>query len=314
MSSDFRASRAGRRQSWFGWKRYAKAFLGLPIPNAALRRISRFLPPDRVARLPAPAKLSEVTGEVRGVRFVMLRPDRCVIAKELYWGRGRRPRPEDDLAVDLFATLAERSDVVLDIGAYTGLFTLVGTAVNPRLQAHAFEIVPEVHRLLVENCERNGVADRVTAHLEGVGAPGVTMTVPAGTGGSALPDFYSSRLHFDTGVAVPFRTLDSVAETLPGAPRVLVKVDVEGTEGEVFRHGQAFLSRFRPSILCEVLAGVADPSELESLLSPHGYRFYQVRDTALAHFERLEPSPRFRDWLFSTQEPQALADAGIRLA
>jgi len=172
MSTDFRASRTGRRQSWFGLKRVAKAFLGMSVPNAILRRISRFLPPDRVARLPAPSKLKEVTGEVRGVSFVMLRPDRCVIAKELYWGRGRRPRPEDDLAVEVFATLAERSDVVLDIGAYTGLFTLVGTAVNPELRAYAFEIVPEVHRLLVENCERNGVSDRVTAHLEGIGAPG----------------------------------------------------------------------------------------------------------------------------------------------
>lgn len=313
MSSDFRASRTGRHQSWFGLKRVAKAFLGMSVPNAILRGISRFLPPDRVARLPAPAKLKEVTGEVRGVRFAMLRPDRCVIAKELYWGHGRRPRPEDDVAVDVFAILAERSDVVLDVGAYTGLFTLVGTAVNPRLRAHAFEIVPDVHRLLVENCERNGVSDRVVAHLEGVGAPGVTMTVPAGSGGSALPDFYSSRLHFESGVSIGFRTLDSAAESVPDAARVLVKVDVEGTENEVFRHGQAVLSRFRPSILCEVLAGVPDPGELESLLSPYGYRFYHVREAALAPVDRLEPSPRFRDWLFSTLDPEAIAGAGIPL-
>jgi len=313
VPTDFRASRAGRRQSWFGLKPVAKTFLGMSVPNAFLRRISRFLAPDRVARLPAPAKLSEVTGEARGVRFVMLRPDRCVVAKELYWGGGRRPRPADDLAVRLFATLAERSDIVLDIGAYTGLFTLVGTAVNPELRAHAFEIVPEVHRLLVENCERNGVADRVTAHLEGVGAPGVTMTVPAGTGGSALPDFYSSRLHFDAGVSVGFRTLDSVAQEVPDAARVLVKIDVEGTENEVFRHGQAFVPRFRPSILCEVLAGVADPRELETLLASHGYRYYQLQE-GLVPFDRLEPSPRFRDWLFSTQAPEALSDLGVRLA
>ncbi len=313
MPSDFRASRAGRRQSWFGLKRVAKTFLGMSGPNAILRGVVRFLPSDRVARLPAPAKLNEVTGEVDGVRFVMLRPDRCVVAKELYWGRGRRPKPEDDLAVRLFASLAQRSDVVVDIGAYTGLFTLVGTGVNPKLVAHAFEIVPEVHRLLVANCERNGVSDRVTTHLEGVGAPGVTMTVPAGSGGSALPDFYSSRLHFDTGVSVGFRSLDSVAEAVSDAARVLVKVDVEGTEDEVFRHGQAFLSRFRPPILCEVLEGVAHPRELESLLAPHGYRFYRLQEAAPVPFDRLEPSGRFRDWLFSTQGPEALAEAGIPL-
>lgn len=285
----------------------------MAVPNAILRSVGRFLPADRLARLPAPAKLAEVNGQVRGAGFVMLRPDRCVVAKELYWGRGHRPRPEDDLAVELFATLAERSDVVVDIGAYTGLFTLVGTAVNPRLRAHAFEIVPEVHRLLVENCERNGVADRVVAHLEGIGEPETTMTVPVGSGGSALPDFYSSRLRFEGGVAVGFRSLDSVASELPETARVVVKVDVEGTENEVFRYGRSVLSGLRPSILCELLAGVADPRELESLLEPHGYRYYQVRERDLAPAERLEPDPRFRDWLFTTLEPESLVAAGIRL-
>jgi FkbM family methyltransferase len=237
----------------------------------------------------------------------MLRPDRCVVAKELYWGRGRRPRPEDDLAVQVFAGLAERADVVLDVGAYTGLFTLVATAVNPELRAHTFEIVPEVHNLLVANCERNGVSDRVTTYLEGIGAPGATMTVPTGTGGSALPDFYSSRIRFEDGVSVGFRSLDSVAEVVPDGARVLVKVDVEGTENEVFRHGQAFLSRFRPTILCEVLAGVADPRELESLLVPHDYRFYRVQGAALMPFDRLEPSPRFRDWLFTADDVDVMA-------
>jgi len=95
---------------------------------------------------------------------------------------------------------------------------------------------------------------------------------------------------------------------------VLVKVDVEGTEAEVFRFGQASLSRFRPSIVREVLAGVADPAELEALLAPHGYRFSQFREAALAPVDRLRPSHRFRDWLFSTEDPEGLAGAGIRLA
>jgi FkbM family methyltransferase len=254
-----------------------------------------------------------VTGEVHGAEFVMLRPDRCVVAKELYWGRGHRPRPQDRFAIELFASLAERSDVVLDIGAYTGLFSLVGAAVNPTLQAHAFEIVPEVHRLLVENCRRNDVADRIHAHQEGVGDPDFVMPVPPSRGGSALPDFYSSRLHFEDGDLVPFRSLDSAVDLLPRGGRVLVKIDVEGTENVVFRHGQDFLARFRPPILCEVLAGVADPAELEHLLAPHRYRFYLVRQAGLTPSPDLVPDPRFRDWLLAPQSSAELRDLGIPL-
>jgi FkbM family methyltransferase len=255
-----------------------------------------------------------VTGDVHGVAFVMLRPDRCVVAKELYWGQGHRPRPQDQFAIELFATLAKEADVVLDIGAYTGLFSLIGAAANPTLEAHAFEIVPEVHSLLVENCLGNAVVDRVHAYREGVGAPEFVMRVPVGSGGSALPDFYSSRLRFDVGVLVPFRSLDSALDLVPRGRHVLVRIDVEGTENDVFRHGQRFLSTLRPPILCEVLAGVADPAELESLLAPHGYRFYLVREAGLASRPGLEPDRRFRDWLIAPQSAAELRELGIPVA
>jgi FkbM family methyltransferase len=312
---DFRSSRRGRRQSWFGAKKHVKRLLALPLPHAFLRAAVRLSPGlNRNGRLPAPAGLREVEGRVDGRQFVMLRPDRCVIAKELYWGRGRRPRPEDDLAIHVFASAARRSDVILDVGAYTGLFTLAGTAVNQELRAHAFEIVPDVHRALQENCARNGIADRVVLHLEGVGRAGDRMRVPAASIDSALPDFYSSRMHFEDGVDVPFTSLDAlVADLAPGA-RVAMKIDVEGTEDEVLGNGTAFLEAFRPEILCEVLDGIGDAPAVEGTLAPLGYRFYLVRERDLAPSEGIRPSPRYRDWYFSTLEPEALAATGVPVA
>jgi FkbM family methyltransferase len=312
---DYRASRIGRRRSWYGLKKHAKRFLSLRVPNMFLRGLLHFRPALRqTGRLPVPARMKEVEGQIQSARFVMLRPDRCVVAKELYWGKGRRPKPEDNLALELFATFARRSDVMLDIGAYTGIFTLVGTAVNPDLEAHAFEIVPEVYRALFDNCVRNGVLHRTTLHHVGVGNPDSVMKVPARTAGSALPDFYSTGLHFDTGILVRLRSLDSLADLVPTGARVVVKVDVEGTENEVFRYGQEFLASFRPAILCEVLEGVAGVAELEDLLAPHGYRFYLVRDADLVPAAHIEPDADFRDWLFTKQGPDELAAIGLALA
>src|SRR5207248_9707618 len=125
--------------------------------------------------LPAPRGLEEVVGRVDDETFVMLEPSRCEIAKELYWGEGRRPRAEDDNALEIVARLARSRAVFIDVGAYTGIFTLATTAVNAHIVAHAFEIVPRVADLLEANLRRNRVDDRVTVHREGIGISGASM-------------------------------------------------------------------------------------------------------------------------------------------
>lgn len=307
--SDFRTSKAGRKQSWFGLKRHVKRFMSFRIPNAALRAVARFIPSLGQGRLPAPASVHEVTARVDGVTFVMLDPARCEVAKELYWGRGTMPRPQDAFALEVVTRLCRGADVLLDVGAYTGVFALAGAAANPKLQVHAFEIIPQVAAALEANLRRNDVADRVQVHLEGLGEEGQTMRVPTGEGGSALPSFYSSRMHFDEGVEIPFHSLDPFIEVLGDARRVVMKIDVEGTEDALFRHGQRFLERFHPDMLCEVLDGVADPKVLEGLLSPHGYLFYAVREHAAIRRDHIQPDPGFRDWLFSTRDPAELQSA-----
>lgn len=299
---------------WFGLKPHVKRVLAWRLPHAVLRSVVGVVP--RLAasgRLPAPAHVKEVRGRIRGRSFVMLGPDRCVVAKELYWGKGRRPRPEDQQAVEVFAALAEDADVMLDVGAYTGLFTLVSVAVNPRIEAHAFEIVPDVFRALFDNCVRNDVLHRVTLHHVGVGPPGL-LRVPSGWRESALPSFYSSRLHFESGTLIGFSPLDSLIPSFAPGARIVVKVDVEGTENAVLGSGDDLLRSFRPDVLCEVLAGVAEPEALESLLAPLGYRFYLVRERDLQPREHVRGHPAFRDWLFTPRSPEELASASIRVA
>jgi FkbM family methyltransferase len=300
-----------RRQSWFGLKRFVKRFLALRVPNAFLRLVSKVAPSLRAGRLPAPSHLTEVTGRIGGVTFVMLDPERCEKAKELFWGRGRRPNARDRLALDTVAVLARGSDTVLDVGAYTGLFTMAVTAYASHVDVHAFEIVPAVADALEANARRNGVEDRVVVHREGIGDPDKTMRVPSGEGDSALPSFYSSRMRFEGGKEIDFRSLDSVAALIPEAARVVMKVDVEGTEDAVFRFGQAFLRTCRPHVLCDVLHGVADGAALDGLLAGAELHKYLVTDTRLARIDRVVPHPDFRDWLFTPLTEEQLGGLGL---
>lgn len=299
-TGDFRRSWRARSQSWFGLKRLVKEAASYSVPHAALRLASRHVPKLRSGRLPAPRRLKEVVGRVDGASFVMLRPDRCENAKELYWGNGSRSRPEDVRALDAVVRLARDADVFIDIGAYTGLFTLATTAANRRLKAHAFEIVPRVAGLLEANIRRNAVDDRVTVHREGIGIPDTILVVPSGEGGSALPSFYSAKMHFEDGLEIPFRSLDSLEELIDSASRLVMKVDVEGTEADVFQDGRALVERHRPDVLCEVLYG-SDPQVLNELLTPLGYSFYLVTGNRALQHRQLVPNRQFRDWLFTVR-------------
>lgn len=313
--NDYLRSLTARKQSWFGLKLPVKAALAQPLLHPLMRALAPHIAGIRIGRLPAPIGLTEVAGRAGGASFVLVDPFRCEIAKEFYWGKGRRTEPEDAFALDLMVDLSRDAEVFVDIGAYTGVFTMAVLAANPTAVAHSFEIIPAVVAGLEKNIERNHLGERVTVHPTGVGAPGTTMRVPTGDGGSALPSFYAASMDFADGVEVRFSSLDELLAELPaGTSRVTVKIDVEGAENDVLGHGAEFLATLRPDILCEVLDDRAQPGELMRLLEPHGYSYFLVGSEELTHFKRIVPDPHFRDWLFTVQTPEELSASGYPVA
>lgn len=295
---DYRVTHRGRQQAWFGYKRHIKRVLSTRLLHPLVRIGARLSPSmARSGRLPAPASLTESNGIALGQTFVMLDPARCVIAKELYWGRGKRPALRDALALELFCTRVKDADVVVDAGAYTGLFTLASASVNERVEIFAYEIIPEVFKGLFDNCVRNDLLPRVHLRLAGLGGTRGVIRVPAHFGGSAFPDFLSVNTPFNAGTAVPVVTLDAELANLEATSRVVVKIDVEGTEAQVLAGGAATLKKFRPDLLCEILEG-ADAKPIEALLTPHGYRFFKITDR-ITEAEHVIPDPQSRDWFFT---------------
>lgn len=305
-ASDTRTSHAFRRASWYGSKKWVKRALALPPINLPLAAL-RWLSPDatRFHRLPVARR--EIRGVVHGRDFVMLDPMRCAIAKELYWGRGRRCDPAERFALDLFVQLAGDVDVVLDVGANTGIFTIAAAVVHPHLRVHAFEIVPEIFELLYRNVVRNDLLTSVRCHHYGLGEDGATMVVPETFGASSLPTSISSEMHFDAGVTVPFVSLDSIASLVPEGSEVLVKIDVEGTEDRIFAAASEFVAARRTHFLCEILPRAADPERVDGFLRERGYHLFMIGPDFLQPAARVRPDPRHRDWLFTPKSPAELA-------
>lgn len=151
--------------------------------------------------------------------------------------------------------------VMLDVGAYTGLYAI--SAALRGADVHAFEPSLDAHARLCRNVYANAVPHRVTAHRKAAGrspgraalhAPAVRLT----SASRAVPDP-------DGGVEVV--TLDSLA---PAAPVAALKVDVEGSEPDVLEGAVGILIRYHPLVIAEAHTD-RDRAAIDAVLSPMGY-------------------------------------------
>ena len=292
-----------RRKTWFGAKGLLKRLLSLRPFNDGARQLIR-MSGGAASWSSFPVNLSEVQGDAAGARFALLDPIHCSIARELYWGDGRRLVPCERSALELFCRLAKERDVILDIGANTGIFSLAAAAANPKVEVHAFEIVPEVFSLLYRNFARNDILDRGFCHHFGLGQDGRVIRLPEALEGGSLPLSFSSDWDSKQGRKVGLRSLDSLLPMFPDRTRtVLVKIDVEGTEDELFRGGGEFLGAFSPDMVCEILPDCAKVDFIEPFLRSRGYSFFKIGGGSLIRSDKLIPDREFHDWFF-TKNPQ----------
>lgn len=116
-------------------------------------------------------------------------------------------------------------DLFCDVGANAGVYTILASKVAGARVA-AFEPVPQTYSLLMQNVWANDVASLVDARQCGVGSHRADLHFTA--------DLWSFNHVVEPGTAgsveVPVDTLDALLE---GRVPFLIKIDVEGFEGEV---------------------------------------------------------------------------------
>ncbi|HEX4331494.1 MAG TPA: FkbM family methyltransferase [Usitatibacter sp.] len=289
-------------------KALVRRTLLLPWVNRAAVAVLGGLP-DSAWRSRIPVARSATLQLDGAETLVLLRADRCQVAKEVFWGAGRLRGAADRLALDAVLRLCGGADLFLDIGAYTGLFALSVARRVPGAVVHAYEIVPENFMLLWDNVIANDLVGRVEPRLVGLGESRASLRVAASLGSGALASSVALDSESRGGVNVPVRTLDDLYADFTGG--AVFKIDVEGFELEVLRGGRSFLSRVKPHMLCEVLTRTKNVAQTQALLGSCGYRFYHVADRGLIPAESIVAVQRERDWLFTTHDAQALAALGL---
>jgi FkbM family methyltransferase len=222
------------------------------------------------------------------------------VGMPIYWRGADAYEPE---TVQAFAKLARNARVFFDIGASTGLFSLIAASVNPNLRAWAFEPLPQAYNQLVRNIGLNDFAGRVQAVNAAIGkAPGTApFFVPEGV----LPmsaSLSAAGMGGPRRIDVAVDTIDDFCRTHPTPD--LVKIDVEGLEHEVLEGMRGVIQQRRPALILEILHD-APFAALHDLLA--GYRFGRISAAGIQWRDALEPpgGASERNWLCVSAESAA---------
>jgi FkbM family methyltransferase len=200
------------------------------------------------------------------------------VENDLFWrgyGKGWEGK-----SLSLWRDLAKCNDVIVDVGANTGVYALAAKAVNPEAKVVAVEPAARVASKLRRNVELNGFDIEI-----------LECAASDSNGTATLYDFpgeheYSASLEKTmTGtvpVSVETKRLDDILERID-----LIKIDVERHEPATLRGMKRLLKRCHPTILIEVLDDEAQ-AEIERELSGLDYKWQRVegeRNVLLSHFQ-----------------------------
>lgn len=297
-------------------KQLARILRDSPTTNRLISSAARKLPASDVrsrliARIP---RVGKITTRLPDGKILTMEcaASESVTASVFYDGwKGQEPE-----VLPIWRALAERAEHILDIGAHVGHFSLVAGLTNPAAKLYCFEPLPKVAKILRRNLELNSLKPAVHELALNTSVGHLTFySVPDGIpSSSSLSKSFMSDEHGTEldEVTVATSTLDALFPSLTGA--VLLKIDTETTEPQVFAGGLEFIRRTKPIIIVEVLAKHETGPDLHDILERAGYAFtpYLMTDAGLQKASSIRGNDRWRNFLlvpndgpFATPEMQS---------
>ena len=161
-----------------------------------------------------------------------------------------------------FFRISKSAKNILDIGAYSAIYSITAGLANPDANVYAFEPNPEIFALAKHNIESNNLSSRILlmpfALSNQVGIENLYFNI---SGWESATASLSNRS--DKYIEVEVSTIDLIFRDIQVD---LIKIDVEGFEGKVFSGGLNTLLRSQPIILSEVLSERDMASQSEELI------------------------------------------------
>ncbi len=180
------------------------------------------------------------------------------------------------------------SGFMLDVGANTGLFTLLAAAANPAIKVCAFEPLENVNKALRANVALNQhLANRINVYQLGLSNTAGTFDFYETindhgliTTSSSLELEHAQQVGTYRKQVIITETMDGWANRLEGGRISIIKIDVEGHEYAVIEGARDTIARNRPFITIEVL-GESRVDRINELLFERSYLDFVITPAAL---------------------------------
>ncbi len=209
----------------------------------------------------------------------------------------------EKVSLRLWADLCQGSEVIFDVGANTGVYSLVAKSLEPKSKVYAVEPVSRVYSKLEENIQLNSY-DIV----------GLELALSNYTGTATIYDkdtehTYSVTVNKDLSpnkdssfeVEIQTKRLDEIIEER-SIPKIdLLKLDVETHEAEVLEGMGKYLKLFQPAMVIEILNDEVARA-VQELIQGIDYVFYVIdENSGVKKVDSLRKSDYF-NFLICTEE------------
>lgn len=183
-------------------------------------------------------------------------------------------------SLKLWRKLCIDTNVILDIGANTGLYSLVTKALNPTAKVYTFEPLPKVLEYLNYNVEINNyditVVPKAASNFNGTAKVFLmedhdfctSVTVNKSLLSETTPQ---KELEIECVTLVDFINKNNIEQI------DLIKIDVETHEPEVLEGMGEYLHKFKPDFLIEIWDKDC-AIKLNTLFKDKGYLYFDIDD------------------------------------
>lgn len=222
--------------------------------------------------------------------FNLYNPGFTTIENEIFWFG--LENGWEKASLKLWIELVKHSNTVLDIGANTGVYSLVAATINSKAKVYAFEPVKRTSELFKQNLELNPQLniELIEKAVSNKNAIATFYDLPTDSQYSASlnPDMlasFSNRISYD----VETIRLDSF-DDLKHKKIDLIKLDVEMHEPEAIEGMIELLRKNQPTLLIEILSSeVAE--KVEQLLGELNYICFSLdEENEPKYIERIQQS------------------------
>lgn len=190
----------------------------------------------------------------------------------------------EPFSIKIWAHLSCESNVIFDIGANTGVYSLVSATLNPEATIYSFEPIKRIYEVLNKNVSINKFQQINTFPYAVSSFTGESDFYDMDDFDNQIASFIKSHLEKHEHaknikkIKVSVINIDDFIKTKQINKIDLIKVDVEGVEDKVFEGMQNTLKYHRPIIICEI-SDQNTAAKTTKLFTGLEYLFFDIDET-----------------------------------